>query len=340
MSFLQVFVNWLNDPYAPTLIEVLRKKKHVQSEKVRYSLFKVNLSFCLRVSMLLTVLALLGTSINPCPFSVHAQESKKTNVSVPTNESPTPSPSPSEVSNNESSWIDKLLYPFIITVGGVIITVGGGVVLYIVQESIFHCDKVLNEYQKNLWDYLSQGQTGTALSSFKEAILSGEPVAFNRVPLVARDYTVNTLRDKKCQKKILDFLKKNNLFLFLLAYAQFNEVDLSNADLSKYALVGADFSSAILEKTNLDGSLLWDANLHKTKLNGSSFKGALLKGAKFTKADLKNADFGDANIESADFREAKNINVQQIKKAKNWDLGYYDQEFKNLLKDSSDLMQT
>ncbi len=77
MSFLQVFVNWVKDPFAPSLIESLKKERDVQFKKVHYSRFKLNLSSWLKVYI--TSVCLLGIVSFLCISSVKAQDFKKIN---------------------------------------------------------------------------------------------------------------------------------------------------------------------------------------------------------------------------------------------------------------------
>ena len=63
-------------------------------------------------------------------------------------------------------------------------------------------------------------------------------------------------------------------------------------------------------------------DLSGKNLQGRSFKDQNLEGADFKHANLNNADLSHANL-----RNAKNLTVEQVKAANNWDKAAYDPEF-------------
>ncbi|MDX2212987.1 MAG: pentapeptide repeat-containing protein [Oculatellaceae cyanobacterium bins.114] len=106
------------------------------------------------------------------------------------------------------------------------------------------------------------------------------------------------------------------------------EANLQEARLDFANLQGADLQQAILK----DGGFL-DANLMGARLGGADLTGAdlcnaNLQGANFLAANLLNADLSRADVRGASFRKAQNLEVEQIKSAKNWELGEYDDDFR------------
>jgi uncharacterized protein YjbI with pentapeptide repeats len=116
-----------------------------------------------------------------------------------------------------------------------------------------------------------------------------------------------------------------------LSFANLQEADLSKAHLEEAHLEGADLSKAHLEEAHLEGAHLKRANFWEAHLKGADLEGAHLEGA-----DLEGADLGFANLEGANLaatylKEAKGLTVEQVKSAINWELAYYDDEFRQQL---------
>jgi uncharacterized protein YjbI with pentapeptide repeats/energy-coupling factor transporter ATP-binding protein EcfA2 len=131
-----------------------------------------------------------------------------------------------------------------------------------------------------------------------------------------------------------------------LSQANFSEANIDRADLSKAKLQKAIFVKTYMTKVNLFRANLSQANLSEANIDGADLSGADLKGAQLVKtfmpgvklkdADLSQANFSGANIDRADLsgsnlQGAKNLNLDQVKRAKNWDKAKYDEDFsKNL----------
>ncbi len=84
---------------------------------------------------------------------------------------------------------------------------------------------------------------------------------------------------------------------------------------------GADFRSANLYKSNffrdnLQGANLQGANLHGNRLNQVNFDQANLQGADLSGADLWESTFSGANLEETNLRQAANLTLDQIAKAR------------------------
>jgi hypothetical protein len=127
--------------------------------------------------------------------------------------------------------------------------------------------------------------------------------------------------------------------------------DLTNAQLSRAKLSGANLSGANLSGVNLSGANLWriklnganlaSANLSDTSLRNaglsgsnlkdSNLKDANLKDAYLLGADLSGADLSGADLKNARLQNAKNLNLEQVKAAKNWAEADYSPEFRQRL---------
>ena len=100
------------------------------------------------------------------------------------------------------------------------------------------------------------------------------------------------------------------------------------ANLTRVQLPGADVQDAVLcvthlEGANLKGASLNRANLENSFLEGANLEDAKLKRAMLKKVNLRNVTWKNADIEGANFYNARNIDAQKIKQAKNWDKAYY-----------------
>ena len=54
----------------------------------------------------------------------------------------------------------------------------------------------------------------------------------------------------------------------------------------------------------------------------------------FTEADLLDTDFSNADISESKFYKVRNLSVEQIKKAKNYSLAFFDEDFQQQLQDT------
>jgi uncharacterized protein YjbI with pentapeptide repeats len=138
------------------------------------------------------------------------------------------------------------------------------------------------------------------------------------------------------------FLEKANLRDALLQSsnlisANLQESELQGANLREAKLHRADLRMANLQRANLE-----KAELQNSKLAGTDFRlaileeaqlqEAILSGADFRGADLWRANLNEANIEDARFAGAK-IDINQVKKAKNWEKAIYGKDFAQELGD-------
>ncbi len=78
------------------------------------------------------------------------------------------------------------------------------------------------------------------------------------------------------------------------------------------------------------------ASLHRTNLQGADLRGAKLQKANLYRADLQGADLWVANLQGADLRDSffgktTGLTASQVKKATNWELAFYSDDFINKL---------
>ncbi|MBD2564293.1 pentapeptide repeat-containing protein [Nostoc linckia FACHB-391] len=114
-------------------------------------------------------------------------------------------------------------------------------------------------------------------------------------------------------------LEKANLTEAFLEDSFLVKAKLNKAILRGANLETSDLNKAVLKEANLEG-----ANLKRADLEGANLEGANLKGANLEGANLEGANLEGANLEGTIFYKNFKINVEQIKKAKNWQFAHYD----------------
>ncbi len=77
---------------------------------------------------------------------------------------------------------------------------------------------------------------------------------------------------------------------------------------------------------------LWRANLREADLSGANLReadlqGTNLQGAKLYEANLQEANLNGANLREADLSGAKGLIASEVKKARNWKLAFYSEDF-------------
>ena len=87
-------------------------------------------------------------------------------------------------------------------------------------------------------------------------------------------------------------------------------------------LFEANLQEAYLDEANLQGAYLREANLQGAKLSEAD-----LQGAKLSEANLQGAYLDGANLQGAKLVGAKGLTASQVKKAKNWKLAFYSDDF-------------
>ena len=109
--------------------------------------------------------------------------------------------------------------------------------------------------------------------------------------------------------------------------ANFYSANLSSANLSSANLCFANLSGANLCFANLLGAYLSSAKLIGANLSGANFFSANLSDAKLSGANFSNTKLNNADLCGANLVEAKNLTIEQIKQAKNWEKAVYNPEF-------------
>ncbi|NEO53894.1 MAG: hypothetical protein F6K54_12870 [Okeania sp. SIO3B5] len=122
-------------------------------------------------------------------------------------------------------------------------------------------------------------------------------------------------------------LKNTNLEETVLIEANLENANLENANLENANLENAILTGADLSKANLKLAYLYQVNFTEAKLMNADLEGA----------DLSNANFKGANLDGAiisnktNFFGAKELKVEQIKAAKDWEFGIYSEDFRKEL---------
>jgi uncharacterized protein YjbI with pentapeptide repeats len=106
------------------------------------------------------------------------------------------------------------------------------------------------------------------------------------------------------------------------------EANLQQARFDFANLQGADLQQAILKDCGFLDANLMGACLGGADLSGTDLRNANLQGTNFLAANLSGADLTSADVRGASFRRAQNLEVEQIKSAKHWELAEYDDDFR------------
>ncbi|QIR40235.1 pentapeptide repeat-containing protein [Tolypothrix sp. PCC 7910] len=122
-------------------------------------------------------------------------------------------------------------------------------------------------------------------------------------------------------------LQRSNLIKANLQESNLRQANLKEAKLQNANLRRAKLEEANLDKAELQGAILKGANMQRVLLENAQLQEADLSGADFRGADLWRANLSGANIENAIFVGAKNLNINQIQKAKNWQKAKYSKDF-------------
>jgi uncharacterized protein YjbI with pentapeptide repeats len=136
-------------------------------------------------------------------------------------------------------------------------------------------------------------------------------------------------------------LQGANLRKARLCKAKLQNTKLQGAKLQEAYLWGANLEGANLQPlqpeidsqisikqiTNLQSAKLGRASLNKAILVQANLKEADLRGAFLRSSDLDQTILEDADIYGAAFGGANNLNIEQIKLAKNWQKAKYDKKF-------------
>ncbi len=127
-------------------------------------------------------------------------------------------------------------------------------------------------------------------------------------------------------------LNHANLIDMNLLAAQLNGADLKESNLTITDLRFAQLSKANLTGATMYSTKLLAADLSSSILSGADLTLANLEYSHLTNADLREVDFHRTRLSSADLKGAKlsfakNLTVNQVKSAQNWEQAIYDDEF-------------
>lgn len=157
------------------------------------------------------------------------------------------------------------------------------------------------------------------------------------------------VRGADLSNKDLSYAKASNAFLVNanLRRADFKGADLRGADLRRANLSMANFGPTIPYSVSLeiirDGLFAFNSlrgshgindfivPIETANLTGADLRKADLTRVNFSKVFISGADLTGANLFSADLREARQLEPNQVKKAKNWDAAFYRNEFRKKL---------
>ena len=124
-----------------------------------------------------------------------------------------------------------------------------------------------------------------------------------------------------------------NLFEANLQKANLSEANLQKANLSEANLQGADLSEANLQGADLCWANLQEADLFNANLQEADLFNANLLEADLFNANLQGADLFNANLQEATLSDNRvffvktRLTAPQVKKAKNWDMAFYSNDF-------------
>ncbi len=95
---------------------------------------------------------------------------------------------------------------------------------------------------------------------------------------------------------------------------------------------GKEGKKADLVRANLRVAYLFEANLEGADLNEANLQDAFLleanlEGANLAEADLKGADLLSAQLKGVNLQSATNLTASDVKRAENWDLAFYSDDF-------------
>ena len=109
--------------------------------------------------------------------------------------------------------------------------------------------------------------------------------------------------------------------------ADLRSANLQQTDLRSAQLQGANLSFAQLQEADLSFAQLQEADLIFAQLQGADLSFANLQGAILTEAQLRETNLGGANLQGAILIQVKAVTASQIKRATNWRLAFYSDDF-------------
>jgi uncharacterized protein YjbI with pentapeptide repeats len=121
-----------------------------------------------------------------------------------------------------------------------------------------------------------------------------------------------------------------------LTYAYLQSADLSSARLSFANLDHASLGRTNFSDALLDGAIVTNAKLLFANFSNANLAGADLSGANLNSANLEGTNLRGANLEGADLSYVRNLSIEQVQSAKNWQKAIYSRKFRKQLMASID----
>ncbi len=95
---------------------------------------------------------------------------------------------------------------------------------------------------------------------------------------------------------------------------------------------GKEGKRADLARANLRGAFLFEANLEGASLNEANLQNAFLleanlEGANLAEANLEGVDLLSAQLKGVNLQSATNLTASDVKRAENWELAFYSDDF-------------
>lgn len=220
---------------------------------------------------------------------------------------------------------------------GTIITVGIAAIKYIWRYQELEKQAKIEQLKQNQlsWDIINSMDKHIEINQPKNfyplLITSLEILNINKVNLSE----IKISRSGECSDGRQINLKQIDLENVKLGNSRFFCVNFSNAKFFNADLRQTVFQKVNLNKANLEKSELNIATFQETYLRGANLRKAGLEGTSFQNTDLTGAVIKDARLCDidicADFRGAKNLTIEQIKSAKDWEKAHYDEDIRKQL---------
>ena len=181
--------------------------------------------------------------------------------------------------------------------------------------------------QREYWS-LIDGARGSETSGARHNAI--ERLHQEKVSLRGLDAEGADLQNINLEGAILERsnLQKADLQDATLINVNLVEANLENANLENAKLQGAnlwlaDLRGANLRNVNLQNSILTAAKLHRASLRKANLQKADLRGSRFYYVDFRDTILDDANLSRVEFFRVKNLTLEQIQKANNWELARF-----------------
>jgi uncharacterized protein YjbI with pentapeptide repeats len=108
---------------------------------------------------------------------------------------------------------------------------------------------------------------------------------------------------------------------------EFARADLRGANLYKAVLIKSDFKNSRMGGANLTEAMLSSSDMRGVSLVNANLDKADLTGANLCEANLSGATLSNTIISGANLSTATGLNIDQIKKAKDYKKATYSEEF-------------